>query len=60
MEAFVVYSTSPRIEDHREILHLNVNSIVTGLQDITDALLKPGGVEKVSDDWIQLTVTIIR
>ncbi len=56
----MVYSTSPRIEDHREILHLNVNSIVTGLQDITDALLKPGGVEKVSDDWIQLTVTIIR
>lgn len=60
MKASVVYSTSPRIEDHKEILQLDVVFIIGGLMRVVESLMTPAVMDQVPDNWTQLTVTITR
>lgn len=60
MKAVVTYSTSPLITDHKMLLEHQITLIIPGLRGVADALEVPGVIDKMSDDWIQLQVTITR
>ena len=60
MKAVVTYSTSPLIEDHKMLLEHQITLVIPGLREVAEALEAPGVIDKMSDDWIQLQVTITR
>ena len=60
LKATVIYSTSPLIEDHKFLLDCEVSGVIPGLYKIAETLNKPGVIDKMPDDWLQLTVTLVR
>lgn len=60
MKATIIYSTTPLIEDHKIVLETDVPSVVGGLVDLSEELTQQEVRDRIPDNWIQATITIMR
>jgi len=57
MKTTVIYQTSP--STHKIVLEMDAYGVVSILREIEEKLLK-GVAEEISDNWTQITITIVR